>query len=477
MILLGYLCIFSYVFIMLIPIGKLLLKITNEEFSRKIIHISLFVIWIFIDIFLKNTIHQILIPVIFTIINFISYKFKVFDSVEREKNNHFGTIYFGLSITIIYLISYFFNEFYDFTIYSVIGLTIGDGFASLIGNLIPSVKIYKSKSLSGFLACFFSSFIAFLIVNIFDKNFSLWTLLMFAIFCSILELVDIGLDNITITIGLLFISYFANMLGNPFIYALFFGEVIFIIVFFLKLIEYYGSLASLLIVFIFYFFGGHSSFIYLLICYSLSVVCGIIRKKIKNNKLSKSDKPRNFIQIFVNGLFPLIFIIVQFCMSDTRYLIMSYIVISSNLIDSISSDIGTLSNKKPYDFVQRKYVESGISGGISCLGTLSAFVVSIVLGIYITLLFKVKFLYCFLFIPVIFSGTVIDSILGSLIQRKNICPKCGKILESKTHCNSETVYYSGIKYIDNNLINLLSSFIVSLLSLFFLGGIIKCMVI
>lgn len=155
MILLGYLCIFSYVFIMLIPIGKLLLKITNEEFSRKIIHISLFVIWIFIDIFLKNTIHQILIPVIFTIINFISYKFKVFDSVEREKNNHFGTIYFGLSITIIYLISYFFNEFYDFTIYSVIGLTIGDGFASLIGNLIPSVKIYKSKSLSGFLACFF----------------------------------------------------------------------------------------------------------------------------------------------------------------------------------------------------------------------------------------------------------------------------------------------------------------------------------
>ena len=157
--------------------------------------------------------------------------------------------------------------------------------------------------------------------------------------------------------------------------------------------------------------------------------------------------------------------VVQFCMKDERYLIMSFIVLSSNLVDSISSDIGTLSSKKPYDFIQRKNVEPGLSGGISFLGSMSAFIVSIVLSLYIIFLFKVKIIYCLFLTIVIFSGTVIDSVLGSLIQRKNICTKCGKIVESKTHCNLETLYHSGIKFIDNNIINFISSLVVSLISL------------
>ena len=44
----------------------------------EIIHILLFAVWIFIDVFFKNTIHQIIIPVSFLIINSISYKFKIF---------------------------------------------------------------------------------------------------------------------------------------------------------------------------------------------------------------------------------------------------------------------------------------------------------------------------------------------------------------------------------------------------------------
>ena len=44
-------------------------KVSNVEMSRKIIHTGLFLLFIIIDIFLKNTIHQIIIPFIFIIIN------------------------------------------------------------------------------------------------------------------------------------------------------------------------------------------------------------------------------------------------------------------------------------------------------------------------------------------------------------------------------------------------------------------------
>ena len=64
MIFKGYLIIFSYIFLLIFLIGPFIKKFTNIETSRKIIHIFLFAVWIFIDIFMKNTIHQIIIPII-----------------------------------------------------------------------------------------------------------------------------------------------------------------------------------------------------------------------------------------------------------------------------------------------------------------------------------------------------------------------------------------------------------------------------
>ena len=54
-------------------------------------------------------------------------------------------------------------------------------------------------------------------------------------------------------------------------------------------------------------------------------------------------------------------------------------------------------------------------------------------------------------------GVVIDSILGSLVQRKNRCKKCNVITEKNIHCDEETVHYQGIKWINNSLVNLFSN--------------------
>ena len=54
-----------------------------------------------------------------------------------------------------------------------------------------------------------------------------------------------------------------------------------------------------------------------------------------------------------------------------------------------------------------------------------------------------------------FLGCMVDSILGSLVQRKNKCPVCGKITEKQIHCNSTTEHYSGVKAINNDMVNLI----------------------
>ena len=59
-----------------------------------------------------------------------------------------------------------------------------------------------------------------------------------------------------------------------------------------------------------------------------------------------------------------------------------------------------------------------------------------------------------------FFGSIFDSILGASIQVKYKCPVCQKITEKKVHCEKETQYEKGIKFVDNNLVNLLSNLFV-----------------
>ena len=98
----------------------------------------LFMVWVFIDVFFANTIHQIIIPVSFLIINTLSYKYKIYKSVERENGNHYGTIYFAMAITIVMTVAYFKREMYLESGVAAFCLTLGDG-AAVYGLFFCSV--------------------------------------------------------------------------------------------------------------------------------------------------------------------------------------------------------------------------------------------------------------------------------------------------------------------------------------------------
>lgn len=466
----GYAFIFLYVFILIFVVGLVTKKVFNIEISRKVIHICLFVLWILIDIFFKNTIHQIIIPFVFILINALSYKFNIFKSIERTNKNHPGTIYFAIAVTIVYTISYFIPELYKFTYYAVMALTIGDGTASLFGHIIKSPKIYKNKSLSGFIACGIFTFLSFLI-NYFliDSSISIFTLFVLAILTAILELVDFGLDNFTITLFIFSFSYFCYELGDAFVNSLAFGTIVFLLVFFTNLITYYGSIISLIIVFCFSFCGGINALIYLISCYIISVICALIKKVKKINKnIEKKSGKKDAIQILANGIFPTVVIIIYCLTKNDILFIVSLIGIGSNLVDSVSSDIGCLSSKKPYDFLKRKYVQTGLSGGVTLLGSSVSFAVSLFCSFVIFLMYKGQYYFIPIFTLFIFSGTIIDSLLGSAIQNKNICLVCSEITEKEFHCDTKCEHYSGIRFVDNDVVNLLSSLINVSLSLILL---------
>ena len=464
MVLIGYITIFTYIFTLIFIIGPLVKKITNLETSRKIIHILLFAVWIFLDIYMKNTYHQVIVPIIFLVLNTLSYKFNIYKSVERKEDNHLGTIYFAIVITIIMLLGLLFPKCYYCSGIAVFCLTFGDGFAALIGYNTNTKKIYQNKTLSGFISSFISSFISvFIFTQIYDISFSPLMCLIIGLSTSIFELTCRGLDNFTVVFISFILSYlFLYFSSSILCLSILLGELIFIIVFLSKSINYSGSLLSMLIVFSYMYFGGKIGITILLSEYFFIFFIGLIKRLKYNIKKEKQD--RTFLQILINGCFGTLFVILYGIFKNKELLIISIISVSECFIDSVSSDIGVLSKKEPYDIFRRKRIQKGLSGGISLLGTLSSLICSIVISLFTYLFLNLNVLDFILIAGIIFFQTIVDSFLGSIMQVKYRCKKCKRISESTICCNTKTDKIFGITFINNNMVNLMSSIIITIIS-------------
>jgi phytol kinase len=467
MIIKGYAIIFSYIFALILLMGSVVKKITNTETSRKLIHIMLAFVWVFIDMFLKGTIHQIILPILFLVINALSYKFKLFASIEREEGNHLGTVYFAIAMVTILTISYWVPQLYLHSGVAVFCLTLGDGFAALVGYNVKSKKIYENKSLAGFLACFLFSMIGILIFKcIYLQQIPWMEVVLLAAVVAIMELFSYGIDNFTVTFVAFFLSYYMTEHGSKELFvSILLSVLVFLIVFMTKAIQFYGAVFSMVVVFLFSYVGGTVGIVYLLVLYFTIFLISKYkkRKKLANGEEAELKVGKSFWQIFINGIWGCVFLVLYAYINEKSLLVASFVCVGGCFVDSISSDIGVLSNGKVYDPIRRTIVKKGLSGGVSIVGTVAAFLASLLIAIYMVGTLSLSWLSGCVIWGMIFLQTIVDTILGSLLQVKYQCVSCKEITEEKWHCNTQTIYWSGVRMVDNNAVNLLASTCIAIL--------------
>lgn len=464
MILLGYAATLGYVFFLIFALGPVVQKRTNTETSRKLIHTGLFLVWVLIDLFFKDTVHQIIIPVIFLVLNTLSYKYDIYKSVERVEDNHKGTIYFAAAITVVMTAAYFLPELYYPSGIASFCLTFGDGFAAMIGYNTDTRKLRNSKSLAGSIACIASSIIALnIFAAVYPVNISGAAILLISWYAAIFELVGKGLDNFSVTFGTFLMSWLLVSFETPaMLHAFAAALIVFLIVFFSGSIDYYGSLLSMLMVFCFRYFGGAFGLWYLLGTFFTIFFVSVLRKKLRPDL--KKEKSRKFLQILINGGFGTLFVVLFGVFGRTEYMTVSVVAIGGCFIDSLSSDVGVMSRKIPYDPFRRRAVEPGLSGGMSMLGTAAALAASLIIGAVTALVLHLSAADGGTVAFLLFLQTLIDTLLGSRVQVKYRCTVCGQITEKTEHCGEKTEYFSGLRYVNNNAVNMLSSLIITLIA-------------
>lgn len=468
----GYLLSVAYAALCLC-IGFVMYKLRcPKPITRKTVHILVGFEWIILCHFLGSSIHFLVICLLFLAILILSHSNKMLPMIESDSDNSPGTVYYAVAMSVMSLIMLFIpNIMLPFGI-GVFCTSFGDGFAGLVGQIVKSPKnkqIYGNKTICGTLTNFIVCCLAIGILNYcFNIGMNTWHIVATAFFATELELfTSKGLDNISVTLGASFLSYFLiNYKGaENYLIPILLTPMIIALSYKKRTLTISGIIAAVVLELIVSFSLCNQGFILLLAFFAGGIFVDKVKKHYKKTEqyIEKRGDCRNWIQVASNGSVAAICAFLHLCTSNKVFLIAFAASLAEALADTTASGIGSLSNKT-FDLCRMRKCSAGLSGGVSLLGTFASIIGAAVISFvgYAIGLFNLTDAAVILLAG--FLGAIFDSVLGSLLQVKYKCQSCGIVTEREKHCECDTVKYRGIRLVNNDVVNFLGTLFAALIA-------------
>ena len=244
-----------------------------------------------------------------------------------------------------------------------------------------------------------------------------------------------------------------------------------IIVLKLKILDFKGTISSIFMGNLIYLVTGIGGFILVIEFFIIGYICTRFRFKQKRRKGIAQEKGgiRSWENVVANGFAFSLFGTIYFLTNNELFLVGFITSIAIATGDTLATEIGLLSSKKPRLITNLKEVETGRSGGITILGSLAS-IFGIIIIILSSSINGFSFNMNILYVTIIgaFFGILIDSIIGATIQAQYFCNKCNKFTELSIHHEQQNELMKGYSFIDNNIVNLLATLSGSVLSILFI---------
>lgn len=254
------------------------------------------------------------------------------------------------------------------------------------------------------------------------------------------------------------------MIVNPIEVALSIIIVVFIGVISLKVkvVDRTGFMSAVLIGCTILIFGGAKWFLILLVFHVTAAICTKYKygKKSQMEVAETKGGARSWVNIFSNGSIASISAVAYGFTSKKIFAAAFLATISTSIADTLATEIGLLNLNEPRLITSFKRVKAGTSGGVTLLGETAALfgdllITFVALAVGFEDFSAVQVLTFSLFIG--FISCNFDSVLGAKFQVTYKCQICGEITEKKLHCEHLTTYYKGNRFIDNNVVNFVST--------------------
>lgn len=177
----------------------------SVDVTRKFVHIAVGMIAFPLVLLFQSWQCAIIPPLVFIIVNYVSYRRQIFVGMETGARGQLGTVYFPISFAI--LLPLLWSQ-PALLVASLMPMVWGDALAAIVGQRIGMRKftiLGQTRSLEGTLAMFVFSWLAVFLALIFfaqSLESSFVTALIVASVASIVEaLSPFGLDNLTVPLA------------------------------------------------------------------------------------------------------------------------------------------------------------------------------------------------------------------------------------------------------------------------------------
>ncbi len=233
-----------------------------------------------------------------------------------------------------------------------------------------------------------------------------------------------------------------------------------------KALSWSGAIGMIMVGTIIFGLGGLIFALPLIFFFISSSLISLIITPSKKQAMITFDKtgPRDIWQVMANGGVGAVCAMLYFITGELIWFFPYLAAFCEATSDTWATELGTLSKKYPVSITTLKRVEPGRSGGITVVGTLAAVAGSLatMLSGYGTIVMdsglgQFQFKLWLAAVNAGFAGAILDSMIGGSIQAMYRCKVCERITEKKLHCEVPANLISGWRFVNNDMVNLVST--------------------
>lgn len=234
-------------------------------------------------------------------------------------------------------------------------------------------------------------------------------------------------------------------------------------------LSFSGMMAAMLMGTLYYALGSMVWYGTLLAFFISSTLLSKVKKRMKASYEANYEKTgrRDAGQVFANGGIGMV-LCVLYAIWPEPLILWAYIgVMATVTADTWATEIGSLSRAQPRSVLTWKQIPTGTSGGISALGTSAAVAGGLFIGCG-AVVFQwfanaslLDWPEALLFIAISMiagtAGAMVDSVMGATVQVMYRCSQCGSVVERRDHCGHAADHIRGLRWMNNDRVNLISS--------------------
>lgn len=181
------------------------------EDARKAIHIGLCHWWFIAMVFFQGPLEAGIVPGVFVVVNYISYKTQSIKSMERGSGKKdLGTVYYAVSLLVLALWTFGTGQ-PEIGALGIMVMGYGDGFAAVFGEKFGKrgfrIWGHRKTLIGSFTGFTFSLLVIAVLSTFFSLGLAPYQMVLLAFIAMVLEaFTPLGFDNLSVPMGISLIS-------------------------------------------------------------------------------------------------------------------------------------------------------------------------------------------------------------------------------------------------------------------------------